>query len=111
MLINEHLSELQMANDEVGFLYVTKMMDIKLYSALQDYCSFSVLNGIGELGWYKDVAKFVCLNGKELKRKLTLKEFLELARKYRIVSAVKTVKTFKDIKNVKIKPYARHKGM
>lgn len=105
---DEYMSELQINADSIAFRYLTEMRDISLYTNLQEYCEFNVLASFGKLGWYKDIARFVCKNGAELKRKLKLPEFMELSKRYRIASLKKEVKTFKDISKLKVKPYGRH---
>jgi len=75
----------------------------RLWGVLQQYCDFSVSLTFQCIDWYKDFQKFLYSHGGELKRKLTIDEFMYYGMRYRIVSFLRVPKDFADFKSIKIK--------
>jgi len=73
------------------------------WAVLQEYLDFNVFFMFEYFNWYKEFQMFLYTHGDELKRKLTLDEFMFYGMKYRLVSLRRVPKDFDDFKSIKIK--------
>ena len=98
-----HASDCQLAADEIAFTLIEERKFNKKMNMFQDYCNFNVHQTIGRCKFYLDAVDFINRNGKELKRKFELGEFLKFGMELRIKKMAFKIETFKQFKDIEIK--------
>ena len=100
--IKQHAESCQNAADEIAFTLIQEREFNKKLNVFQDYANFNVHQTIGQFRLYLDAVDFINRNGKELKRKFELVEFLKFGMELRLKRLAFKVETFEQFKDIKI---------
>lgn len=101
--LKQHAETCQIAADNIAYKYLKeKELNSKL-AVFQNYANFNAAHTLGQFPIYMEAVVFINRNGKDLKRKFELHEFLRFGVELRIKQLIYKIDNFEQFKQIVIK--------